>query len=323
MSGYNREDNDQGQARRGPSPLIMALLIAVVGLFMYYNNTEKNPITGEKQHISLTPEQEIKLGIQSAPEMAAQMGGEIPSSDPRAQEVQKMGQFIISNTEAHKGPWKFQFHLLADPKTINAFALPGGQVFITLGLYNKLQTEAQLAGVLSHEIGHVIQRHAAEQMAKGELGQILVTATGVGASDPSNPNWGYMGAAVANMVNQMTQLHYSRSDELEADLWGLKLMTEAGYNPVAMVQVLDILEKSAPRGEQPEMLLTHPYPENRKKQIDEYLKKHPMTGNYTDGAKLHESDLRERSAKEQNAQENEGKSEEEQFLDQLRGLFSP
>ncbi len=77
-----------------------------------------------------------------------------------------------------------------------------------------------------------------------------------------------MGMAIANIVNQMTQLHYSRSDELEADLWGLKLMTEAGYNPKAMIEVLDILEKSAPRGEQPEMLLTHPYPENRKSKLE-------------------------------------------------------
>jgi predicted Zn-dependent protease len=284
MGASNREEG-----QRGPSPIIIALLIAAFGLFMFFTQTEKNPITGEKQHISLSPEQEIRLGIQSAPEMAAQMGGEIPSSDPRTQEVQKIGQYIVSHTLAHKGPWKFQFHLLADSKTINAFALPGGQIFITLGLYNKLQTEAQLAGVLSHEAGHVIERHAAEQMAKSELGQMLITATGIGASDPNNPNSGYMGMAIASIVNQMTQLHYSRSDELEADLWGLKLMTEAGFNPKAMIEVLDILEKSTPRGGQPEMLLTHPYPENRKKQIQEYMQKHPAVGDYTDGKQLHQA----------------------------------
>lgn len=277
---------NSGEGRRGPSPLLIALLIAAFGLFMFYFQTEKNPITGEKQHIRISPEQEIRLGIQSAPEMAAQMGGEIPSSDPRTQEVQKMGQYILDNSVAHQGPWKFKFHLLADAKTINAFALPGGQIFITLGLYNQLQTEAQLAGVLSHEMGHVIERHAAEQMAKGELGQLLITATGVGMSDPNNPNRGYMGMAIANIVNQMTQLHYSRSDELEADLWGIRLLMEAGYNPKAMIEVLNILEKSAPRGEQPEMLLTHPYPENRKKQIEDYLRKHPPTGQYTEGKKL-------------------------------------
>jgi predicted Zn-dependent protease len=279
MGLFNRE------GQRG-SPLLIALIIAAVGFFMYYTQTAENPITGEKQHISLTPDQEIRLGLQAAPQMAAEMGGEVSSSDPRAQEVQKIGQQIVSRTEAHKGPWRFQYHLLSDPKTINAFALPGGQIFITLGLFNKLETEAQLAGVLAHETGHVIERHSAQQMAKGELGQILVLATGVGASDPSHPNRAQEVAAIANLVNQMTQLRYSRKDELQADQWGLLLMVEAGYNPKAMIEVMQILEKSVPSGHTPEMLLTHPYPENRMKLIKAYLEKHPPSPHLTEGAKL-------------------------------------
>lgn len=303
----NGDNGNQGRSR-----LIMALLIVAMGLFMYYTHTEKNPITGEKQHISISPQQEIRLGIQAAPEMAAKMGGEIPASDPRTQEVQRIGNQIVAQTQAHKGPWKFQFHLLADPKTINAFALPGGQVFITLGLLNKLQTEGQLAGVLSHEIGHVIQRHAAQQMAKGELGQIFVTATGVGMSDPNNPNRAYLGTVIASMVNQMTQLHYSRHDELEADQWGIRLLVEAGYDPQSMIQVLDILEKAVPGGHKPEMLLTHPYPENRKKQLEEYLAKHPASANLSHGRNLSEVLGRGR----QNDQQQQ-KSEEEQLFDYL------
>lgn len=278
-------DSPPRRGLRG-SPLIMALLIAAFGLIMYMSHTETNPITGQKQHISLTPEQEIRLGIQSAPHMAAEMGGEVPSNDPRAIEVQKIGNEIVSKSVAHRGPWRFQFHLLNDPKTINAFALPGGQIFITVGLYNLLQTEAQLAGVLAHETGHVIQRHSAQQMAKGELGQILVAATGVGLSDPNNPNRGQQAAMIASIVNQMAQLKYGRKDELEADEWGLQLMSQAGYNPAAMLEVMDILQKSAPSGHQPEMLQTHPYPENRKKMIQEYLKMHPLKSNLSEGEKL-------------------------------------
>lgn len=277
--------NQEGSSRGG-SRLIIALIIAAVGFFMYMNRTEINPVTGAKQHVMMTPEQEIRLGLQAAPEMAAQMGGEVPSSDPRAQEVQKIGQEIISKSQARKGPWKFQYHLLADSKTINAFALPGGQVFITLGLLNQLQTEAQLAGVLAHETGHVIQRHSAQQMAKGQLGQILVLATGVGASDPQNPYRGQQAAVIANVVNQMTQLRYSRSDEFEADLWGLKLMTEAGYTPRAMIEVMEILRKAAPGGHQPEMLLTHPHPEKRTAQIKAYLEKFPPSSQLTEGRNL-------------------------------------
>jgi predicted Zn-dependent protease len=253
---------------------MIGLLIAIVALVMYFSQTEKNPITGEAQRVSITPSQEIQLGLQSAPVMAAKMGGEVSKSDSRSQRVQTIGNRILQQSRAKKGPWKFQFHLLNDAKTINAFALPGGQIFITLGLYNELQTDSQLAGVLAHEMGHVIQRHSAQQMAKGQLGQLLVTAVGVGASDSSNR--GYQAAMIANVVNQMMQLRYGRKDELEADRWGLELMSESGYNPEAMIQVMEILKKAAPRGHTPEMLLTHPYPENRIEKIKEYLKQHPQ-----------------------------------------------
>ena len=269
---------------RGGSQLLIALIIAIVGLFMYWGQTEKNPITGQSQHISITPDQEIRLGLQAAPQMAAQMGGEVPNSDPRAQKVETIGQYLIAHSDARKGPWQFDFHLLADAQTINAFALPGGQIFITLGLYNKLNTEAELAGVLAHEIGHVIQRHSAQQMAKGQLGQILVVATGVGAG--SSHNSPQSAAAVASVINQMVQLRYGRKDELEADEWGLLIMTQAGYNPYAMLQVMKILEKAVPRGQTPEMLLTHPYPEQRIKKIEEYLKKNPPKEGLMDGKKL-------------------------------------
>lgn len=284
MGLFNRQDEE----RRGSSPIIIALIIAAIGFFMYLTNTEENPITGAKQHVSITPEQEIRLGLQAAPEMASQMGGEIPSSDPRAQLVQRIGKEIVTKTVAYKGPWRFQYHLLADPQTINAFALPGGQIFITLGLFNKLETEAQLAGVLAHETGHVIQRHSAQQMAKGQLGQILITATGVGLSDPRNPNQAQQAAMIASVVNQVTQLHYSRKDELEADQWGLRLMIEAKYNPKAMLEVMKILQQAVPGGHQPEMLLTHPYPAHRMEKIQEYLKQHPSQGNFTEGRKLKE-----------------------------------
>lgn len=281
MGTFDREPG----ARRG-SPIIIALLIAAFAFFTYLSQSEKNPVTGEKQRVSISPEQEIGLGLQAAPQMAAQMGGEVTANDPRTQEVKKIGQEIIKGSIAHKGPWMFQFHLLADNKTINAFALPGGQVFITLGLLNLLQTEGQLAGVLAHETGHVIQRHSAQQMAKSQLGQMLILATGVAATDSNNPQRGRQAAMIAGLVNQTVQLRYGRKDELEADQWGMKLMTQAGYHPKAMIEVMHILEKATPKGHTPEMLLTHPYPEHRIEQINAYLKSNPAAMNLTEGRDL-------------------------------------
>lgn len=268
--------------------ILVAIVIALIGFALYMNQTQINPITGEKQHISISTDQEIRLGLESAPEMAREMGGEVPSTDPRTTEVQKMGTLIISHSDASKGPWKFKFHLLADNQTINAFALPGGQVFITLGLLNKLQTEAQLAGVLSHEIGHVLERHSAQQMAKSQLGQMVVVAAGTAASDPNNPNYYSNATMVAAMVNHMFQLRYSRHDESEADQWGLKLMEQAGFDPRAMIQVMEILKAAGGKEKSPEIFQTHPNPDLRIQQIKEYLSKHPPSNDLSEGKNLRE-----------------------------------
>lgn len=263
--------------------LIGALIIALIGIFMFMSRTEENPVTGEKQHVAISPEQEIRLGLESAPEMSREMGGELSASDPRTAEVQKIGQLLVRSSEAGKSPWKFNFHLLADNKTVNAFALPGGQIFITLGLLDKLQTEAQLAGVLGHEIGHVIERHSAQQMAKNQLGQSLIVAVAAGSAQERNS------MMLASVVNQMIQLRYGRNDESQADIWGIKLMEKAGFDPRAMVQVMEVLKAaSGSRGGGVELFQSHPNPDLRIEQINAYLKEHPPAKGLSEGRPLKE-----------------------------------
>lgn len=265
------------------SRLVTALFIAFIGWFMYSQQVEENPVTKQKQHVSISPAEEIKLGLESAPQMSREMGGAVPANDPRSQEVQRIGQFLVDNTLAKESPWKFQFHLLADSKTINAFALPGGQIFITLGLLNELQTEAQLAGVLAHEMGHVIERHSAQQMASGQLGQILTVAVGTLGSGDNAGSGAYQIAAV---VNQALQLSYSREDELQADTWGLKLMAASGFDPRAMIQVMKVLKSVSHEGHSAEMFQTHPNPDLRIVQIQEFLAKNPPGPGLSEGRKL-------------------------------------
>jgi len=264
--------------------LWIGLIIALIGFLMYMFQTQENPVTHKRQHVKISPDQEIRLGLQAAPMMSQKMGGEVNRNDPRSIEVSRIGQFLVSHTEAKGSPWKFRFHLLADPKTINAFALPGGQIFITLGLYNKLQNEAQLAGVLGHEMGHVIERHTAEQMAKSNLGQMLIMAVGASTQNPQGTNYSPM--LLASVVNNMFQLHYSRQDESEADIWGVKFMEEAGYNPKAMIQVLEILKGAGGSGRTPEIFQTHPNPDLRIQQIEAYFKEHPPKANLSMGNSL-------------------------------------
>lgn len=277
MRGFQRNGTSRGFGGR----LIAALFIAAFGLFTYMSQVEENPVTKERQHLSLTPAEEIRLGLQSTPEMVSQMGGELPANDPRAKEVQTIGNLLVEKGEAKNSPWRFHFHLLADPRTINAFALPGGQVFITLGLYNQLENEAELAGVLGHEIGHVIERHSAEQLATGQLGQILTVAVGTAASDQSVAPY-----QVAAVINQAVQMKYSRGDELEADTWGLKLMQSAGFDPRAMIRVMEVLKKASSGGGQPEIFQTHPNPDLRIDQIRDYLKRNPPKQGLSEGKRL-------------------------------------
>jgi beta-barrel assembly-enhancing protease len=249
--------------------VLLALAIVGFALFRYFSQTEVNPVTGEKQHIAMTAEQEVAIGLEAAPEMAAQMGGEVDAADPRSKRVEAVGRKVVQQSDASRSPYQFDFHLLADPETLNAFALPGGQVFITYGLLSKLEDEAQLAGVLGHEIGHVVNRHGAEHMATGQLGQLLTVAAGVAATDEEGR--GRRAAMVAAMINQMVQLKYSRSDELEADRVGMDYMAQAGYDPAAMLGVMSILAEASRGGRAPVMLSTHPYPEQRVEEIERYL----------------------------------------------------
>lgn len=268
--GYRSPDPYRGPSLR----MIAGVVLAVISLAVYWTRTEVNPVTGERQRIAMGVDEEKALGLQSVPEMAARMGGVVsPRSDARALEVARVGQSLVERSDARRSPYvdNFRFYLLNDPRTVNAFALPGGPIFITRALYEKLPDEASLAGVLAHEIGHVVNRHAAEHMATGELGQRLTLAVGVGASDQGGR--GRTAALIASAVNQLTQLRFSRDDESESDRFGLKYMAQAGFDPSAMLTVMSVLKEAAKGGDPPEFLATHPAPESRLVEIRQTIER--------------------------------------------------
>lgn len=248
--------------------ILIGIVIALVAVVSYFMKGDENPVTGEKQRVSLTVDEEIRLGIQSAPEMIREFGGEHRDSKLQAY-VDRVGNKLVQSTEAGSSPYKFEFHLLADANTVNAFALPGGQIFITYALLSRLKNEDQLAGVLGHEIGHVINRHSAEHIAKQELTQGLIQATDIASGDP-----GMISRFIGNMVN----MKYGREDELESDDYGVKYMVEAGYKPEAMIDVMKILKEASGGGNQPEFMSTHPSPDNRIEKLKEVIAKHRSKG---------------------------------------------
>jgi beta-barrel assembly-enhancing protease len=277
--GYPYTSRQFGTSSGGRSSfkirLIMAAGLVLFALLSYYGRPgDENQITGESQHVAFNDEaDEIQLGLQSRLEMTSQFGGADP--DPQGQAlVQQVGERLLTALDdslqpgGRENPYRqaFQFTLLGDTKTINAFALPGGQVFITRALLRDLETEGQLAGVLGHEVGHVIERHSNQQMAKQKLFQGLAAAAGVAGGDQQS-------AQMAQAAAQLVNMKYGREDELEADQWGVRLTAMAGYDPRAMIGVMEVLARASQGQAPPEFFSTHPNPGHREERIKEMIAK--------------------------------------------------
>jgi predicted Zn-dependent protease len=262
----------RSSGRRGgcAGRLIIAALIAVASLITYFSSRQDNPVTGETQYVDISPKQEIVLGLEAAPQMAREFGGLDPSERDQAI-VDEVGRRIVRQSAAQGSPYEYDFHLLADRETINAFALPGGQIFITRALYDRFTNEDQLAGVLGHEVAHVVGRHGAERIAKAKLTEGLTGAAVVATYDPDNPSSRQV-AQMAAVIGQLINMKYGRDDELESDEWGVCFMMEAGYDPEAMLRVMEILASARQGRQPPEFFSTHPNPDNRLGEIEQTIR---------------------------------------------------
>jgi len=254
--------------------LLLGVGIVLFSLVSFWNKGQTNPVTGKVQRVDMTVKEEIMMGLQSAPQMGT------PTRDRTAQNrvveigerlVSRLNHLLLSERNV-RNPFRFNFTLLDDRRTVNAFALPGGQVFLTEALYGALgqgpEGDARIAGVLGHEIGHVIERHSSEQMAKGNLIRGLVSAAGVAGG-------GYDSSRIASYVGNVVNMKYGRKDELESDRWGVELMVLCGYDPREMMKVMDVLE-AAGGSSTPEFMSSHPRPANRKVYIEELIKEQQL-----------------------------------------------
>ena len=258
--------------RSASGRIMIAIVLALIAVASYYFGTreEFNPVTQENQRISLTKEDEIALGLQSVPQMAAEFGGFYEDEAVQAQIDEICARLVDSSQELQDSGYPFECHVLADDQTVNAFALPGGQIFITVALLRLLDTEGEIAGVLAHEMGHVVGRHSAEQLAKSQLIQGLSGAASVGLYDPENPQ-SAAAAQMALVVGEMINMKYGRDDELQADRLGVRIMSDAGYDPRALIRVMEVLAEAGGGGRQPEFMSTHPDPGNRIQEIQEAI----------------------------------------------------
>jgi predicted Zn-dependent protease len=261
---------DRGSRGMSLSPRVIIGLLIIGGSLLYNwlgTTHYHNDFTGRDQTLALaTPQAEIAMGLKSRPQMIQESGG-LSRDDKARALVAQVGARLIASTAARETPYQFEFHLLADTQTVNAFALPGGQIFITEALFRRLKSEDQLAGVLGHEMGHVVGRHSNEQMAHSKLLSGLAQGVGVMTSDGHNNS----GAYIANMVAQWRVMTFSRADESESDALGVRFMMQAGYNPEALIGVMEILAQVSGGGNRSDFMSSHPNPENRIEHIREVI----------------------------------------------------
>jgi predicted Zn-dependent protease len=222
-----------------------------------------NPATGQNQLMLVSEAQEIQMGRDYDPQIVASIG--LYPDSAWQQYVQQLGSQIAAEGERPDLPWTFR---VVDDPAVNAFAVPGGFIYVTRGLLAHVDSEAELASVLGHEIGHVTARHTVSQMSKQQLAGLGLALGSLVSSEFERH------AGLANTALGLLFLEYSRDDETEADDLGLRYMRRTNFDPRAMPEVFVLLERvsaSQGGGRLPEWLATHPSPENRRTNIAEQI----------------------------------------------------
>lgn len=299
--GGDDEGMNETIARSGQR---LALTLMTIGLGMMgslLGGCTTNIATGRTQLDYFSREDEIALGKEAAPKLTQEYGGAVTDPDINRY-MTGVAMSMVNHTEGdyRTMPWEFT---LLNSEVINAFALPGGKVFISRSLAEQFTSEAQLAGVIGHEIGHVTAEHA-DRSVQNQLPTLVIA--GVGSILAGND--AAMSAAVDVLVSTSGTfaLKFSRDQENEADKLGMRYMSRAGYHPKGMMEVMQVLAKASEGRNPPEWQSTHPAPATRIGIIKERL----------------ESSGYQKLIAEGNLQEYEARFRSE-FLDKLKRIPYP
>ncbi len=249
------------------SRLLVVLLFTTVAFSQSNVPTFPNP-----GKTSMSKENQCALGMEVAAKVYQQMPV-LPDDSPETQYIRKLGQKLVA-TIPEQYSWPFEFHVVPQ-KEINAFALPGGQMFINIGTITAAKNEAELAGVMGHEMAHVYMQHSAKQAGKAQttsmvagLASVLLGATGVG--NKAGGLVGQLGQMGIQVGAQGLMMKYSRSDESQADSVGAVILHKAGYNPQGMVNFFKTMGSQG--GKTPPVFFSsHPNSENRQQAIQKQI----------------------------------------------------
>lgn len=238
---------------------VVGLVVALIPVGLAIAACSVNPATGERQISLISESQEIQMGKQADEDIVRSLG--LYVDDGLQAYVERIGKDLAAESERPDLPWSFR---VVDDPIVNAFALPGGYIYVTRGILAHLNNEAELAGVLGHEIGHVTARHSVERISKAQLAQI-----GLGVGMAVSEDFARFGD-LAQQGLGMLFLKFSRDDERQSDDLGLRYMQRAGYDPREMTGVFETLARVSQAqggGRIPGWLSTHPASENRVERI--------------------------------------------------------
>jgi predicted Zn-dependent protease len=260
-------DQKYGDYMRRSRALLVFSALAITGFAYVIQSTPQLPDPG---NTGVSKEQQEQLGQQTAAEVYKQMPV-LPDSSAETQYVQQLGRKLVSVIPPETS-WPYQFHVVPQ-KEINAFALPGGPIFVNIGTITAAQNEAQLAGVMAHEISHVYMQHSIKQLKKQQLQQGLVGILGavLGQSGGAAASLARIGIGIGS---GMLSLKYSRGDEAQADSVGAILMYKVGYPPVELAEFFQTLEQQG-GANGPNFLSDHPNPGNRVAAIEQEVRGWP------------------------------------------------
>jgi predicted Zn-dependent protease len=238
---------------------------SAVVIFLFCESCAKNPVTGKRDLMLMSKEQEIAMGQQSDPEITRYFG---------LYEDEKLQRFINEKGQqmaavSHRKDLKYQFKIV-DSHVVNAFAVPGGYVYFTRGIMAHFNNEAEFAGVLGHEIGHITARHSAKQYSNAMLGQI-----GLAAGMILAPEYAQQYGELAGQGLQLLFLKFGRDAESESDQLGVEYSTKIGYDAEEMAgffSTLDRIGKNSGAEPVPDFLSTHPNPLDRERKVGKAAK---------------------------------------------------
>jgi predicted Zn-dependent protease len=260
---FEAEENamtEQSRARKGVSALAIMLLVSLAFAAI---STPQLPDPGKAP---MTRPQQIQMGFQAASQVYQQMPV-LPDTSPETQYIRKLGRKLVATIPAQNS-WPFEFHTVPQ-KEINAFALPGGPMFVNVGTITAASNEAELAAVMGHEMSHVYMQHSAKQQGKSQKTEEIASIAGAILGETEHGVIGSMAQEGLKFGAEGLILKYSRTDEAQADHVGAIILYKAGYNPQAMA---DFFKKLAAEGSAgPQFLSDHPNPGNREEAIQKEI----------------------------------------------------